>query len=260
VSVHPTAAELRAGGALVSAGVLAGDLGDVRGAVRALEAGGVEVLHIDVGDGRYSPLMIGGPSLAAAVRTRAYKDVHLLIEEPLHQVQAFARGGADAITVQVDAGRHLVAALRAIAAHPSARHPDRPILRGVALPLEAPVHALSPLLGEVDLVLVLGVVPGHPGGAAPGLADRVSAVRAVVDRERPGTLVSVDGGIDATLAARVAAAGADLVVSGSALFVEGRPSDALAAMQAAVAAAAQRPGARHSGASSPSAAAGVMTS
>jgi ribulose-phosphate 3-epimerase len=261
VSVHPTAAALRAAGPPLCAGVLAGDLADLAGAVDALEQGGARVLHIDVGDGRYSPLMIGGPTLVAAVRTHAYKDVHLLVEEPLRHVPAFATAGADVITLQLDAGRHLAGALREIAAHPSARDPDRPIMRGLALPVEAPMDAVSALLAEVDLVLVLGVVPGHRGGPQPGLAGRVRAVRTLVDRERPGTLVSVDGGIDATLAPAMAAAGADLVVSGSALFAQQEGARAaVAAMQAAIAAAAQTPGARQSGASSPSPAAGIMAS
>jgi ribulose-phosphate 3-epimerase len=254
VSPHPTAAELRAAAPLVSAGALAGDLAHVAGSVAALEDGGARVLHLDVGDGRYSPLMLGGPALVAAVRTRALKDVHLMIEEPHRHLGAFAAAGADALTLQVDAGRHLVQCLREIAAHPSARDPERPILRGLCLPLGRDAAALAPLLGELDLVLLLGVEPGYGGAAAGDLAARVRAVRALVDRERPGVLVSVDGGVTPQLAPELAAAGADLVVSGSALFAGGEPAETLAALQASL---AQAPGARHSGASSPSPAAGT---
>jgi ribulose-phosphate 3-epimerase len=218
--VNATAAEWRAAGPLVSAGVLAGDLARLDDAVAALA--GAEILHIDVGDGVYSPLMIGGPGLVAAVRTRAYKDVHLMIVEPQRHVAAFAAASADALTVQLDAGRHLVACLREIAQHPSARHPERPILRGVALPVEAPVGALEPLLGELDLVLVLGVVPGYRGAALPGLAERVAAVRELAG---PDVLVSVDGGITAELAPTLE--GADVIVSGSALFAGGDAAAAL---------------------------------
>jgi ribulose-phosphate 3-epimerase len=231
--VNATAAEWRARGPLVSAGVLAGDLADIGGAVAALA--GAEILHLDVGDGVYSPLMLGGPGLVAAVRTSAYKDVHLMIVEPRRHIASFAAAGADAITVQLDSGRHLVAALREIGAHRSAR--DRPIVRGVALPVEAPVGALEPLLGELDLVLVLGVVPGFRGPAMPGLAARVAAVRALAG---PDVVVSVDGGMTAELAPTMA--GADLIVSGSALFAGGDPTAALRAFQV--------PGARHSGGSS----------
>ncbi len=259
MSAHPTAAELRAAAPLVSAGALAGDLADLGGAVAALEEGGASILHLDVGDGRYSPLMAGGPSLVAAVRTRACKDLHLMIEEPLRHIEAFAAAGADAITLQLDAGRHLVQCLRAVAAHASARHPERPIMRGVALPLELTPEALCPLLGEAEIVLVLGVVPGYRGAAATHLDDRVRAVRALVDRERPGALVSVDGGVTADLAPRLASAGADIVVSGSALFGAGRPAAAVQEMQAAIA-AAHTPGARQSGGRSVSAPAGITLS
>jgi ribulose-phosphate 3-epimerase len=250
---HPTAAELRAAGPLVSAGALAGDLAAIGESVAALEAGGARALHCDVGDGVYSPLMLGGPGEVAAVRTRAYKDVHLMIAEPLRHIGAFASAGADAITIQLDAGRHVVQALREIAAHPALRHPERPLLRGVALGLEHDPAAVAPLLDELDIVLVLGVVPGYRGPAAADFARRVRAVRELVDRERPGTLVSADGGVTPALAPELAAAGADLVVSGSALFAAADPAAALAQMQAAI---AHVPGAAHSGASSPPAVAG----
>jgi ribulose-phosphate 3-epimerase len=254
VSAHATAVGLRAAGPVVSAGALAGDLADLAGSVAALESGGARMLHLDVGDGRYSPLMLGGPALVAAVRTLALKDVHLMIEEPHRHLPAFAAAGADAITIQLDAGRHTVQCLREIAAHPSARDPDRAILRGICVPLEAAATAILPLLGELDLVLVLGVVPGHRGAAAQDLARRVREARALVDRERPDVLVSVDGGITPELAPELARAGADVVVSGSALFAGGRPAETLAALQASL---AHTPGARHRGESSPSPAAGT---
>jgi ribulose-phosphate 3-epimerase len=245
VSAHPAAAELRAAAPLVAAGVLAGDLADIGGAARALEAGGARVLHVDVGDGVYSPLMLGGPGLVAAVSTPAYKDVHLMIDAPARHLRAFIAAGADMLTVQLDAGRHLVACLREIAAHPSARDPARPILRGLGLPLELPVEALEPFLGEVDLVLVLGVVPGFKSAAHPRLAERVAAVRALAGP----LLVSVDGGVTATNAVELAGAGADLVVSGSALFAGGDPAGTLAALQQRL----HTPGARHNGSSTPAA-------
>jgi ribulose-phosphate 3-epimerase len=242
---HPTAAELRGAAPLVSAGVLAGDLADVGGAARALEVGGARVVHVDIGDGVYSPLLLGGAGLVAAVRTSAYTDVHLLIDAPERHVRAFAAAGADILTLQLDAGRHLVACLREIAEHPSARRPERPILRGIALPLELPVAALEPFLDEVDLILVLGVVPGVRSAAHPRLVERVAAARALAGP----LLVSVDGGVTAANALDLAAAGADLLVAGSALFASGDPAGTLAALQSQL----HTPGARHSGSSTPAA-------
>jgi ribulose-phosphate 3-epimerase len=235
-----SAHELRAAGPLVSAGVFAGDLADLGGATRALEAGGARVLHCDVGDGVYSPLMLGGPSLVAAVRTTAYKDVHLMIDAPERHLRSFVVG-ADLLTLQLDAGRQLVACLREIALHPSARDPARPLLRGLALGLEHQPQALVPFLEEVDLVLVLGVVPGFKSAAHPRLPERVAAVRELAG----DLLVSVDGGVTTANAPELAEAGADLLVAGSALFGGGDPAGTLAALQERL----QAPGARHSGSS-----------
>jgi ribulose-phosphate 3-epimerase len=223
--------DVRAGGPLVSAGAFAGDLADVRGAVAALERGGARLLHLDVGDGRYSPLMIGGPGEVAAVRTTAFKDVHLMIEEPLAHVERFAAAGADAITIQLDAGRHPVQALRAIGAATNANDAARPVLRGVCLGLNHPVEALEPLLDEVDLVLVLTVVPGFRAAPAASSATRVAAVRALVGAD---ALVSVDGALTAATAPALVAAGADVVVVGTALFAAPDPEVALRELARAI--------------------------
>jgi ribulose-phosphate 3-epimerase len=223
--------ELRAQAPLVSAGAFAGDLGDLRGAVTTLERGGAKVLHLDVGDGRYSPLMIGGPGEIAAVETTAFKDVHLMIEEPLAHVDRFAAAGADAITIQLDAGRHPVQALRAIGAATNANDAARPVLRGVCLGLDHPVAALEPLLDEIDLVLVLTVVPGFRAAPAASTQHRVGAVRALVGAD---VLVSVDGGITTATAPALVAAGADLVVAGTTLFAAPDPAAALRELAAAI--------------------------
>lgn len=224
--------ELRAGGPHVSAGAFAGDLGDLRGTVAELERGGARLLHLDVGDGRYSPLMIGGPGEVAAVRTTAFKDVHLMIEEPLAHVDRFAAAGADAITIQLDAGRHPVQALRAIGEATNANDAARPVLRGVCLGLDHPVAALEPLLDELDLVLVLTVVPGFRAAPAASSAERVAAVRALVGAD---VLVSVDGALTAATAPALVAAGADIVVVGTALFAQPEPGAALRELASAIA-------------------------
>jgi ribulose-phosphate 3-epimerase len=219
--------ELRAGAPIVSAGAFAGDFADLGGSVAALERGGARMLHLDVGDGRYSPLMVGGPSEVAAVRSGALKDVHLMIEEPLAHVDAFVAAGADAVTIQLDCGRHPVQALRAIGAARNANDAERPVLRGVCIGLEHPVGALEPLLGEVDLVLVLTVVPGFKAPMSPAAPARVSAVRSLVDRADADVLVSVDGGITTATAPALAGAGADILVAGSTLFAGQDPAAAL---------------------------------
>jgi ribulose-phosphate 3-epimerase len=227
--------DLRAGGPHISAGAFAGDLGDLRGTVAALERGGAHLLHLDVGDGRYSPLMIGGPREVAAVRTTAFKDVHLMIEEPLAHVDRFAAAGADAITIQLDSGRHPLQALRAIGEASNANDAARPVLRGICLGLDQPVTALEPLVDEVDLVLVLTVVPGFGAAPAASSATRVAAVRALVDANRTDALVSVDGAVTAATAPALVSAGADVVVAGTALFAQAEPGAALRELAGAIA-------------------------
>jgi ribulose-phosphate 3-epimerase len=232
--------ELHAAGPLVSAGVFAGDLADIGGAVSALERGGARAVHLDVGDGRYSPLMIGGPGEVEAVRTTAFKDVHLMIEEPLAHVERFAAAGADAITIQLDGGRHPLQALRAIGAAANASDASKPVLRGVCLGLDHPVAALEPLLDEVDLVLLLTVVPGFRAPLAASSPGRVAAVRALVDERGADVLVSVDGGITAATAPELAAAGADLLVAGTTLFAAPDPAIALHELASTIAGARAR--------------------
>jgi ribulose-phosphate 3-epimerase len=226
--------ELRAAGPHVSAGAFAGDLADLGGAIAALERAGARLVHLDVGDGRYSPLMIGGPAEVAAVRTTALKDVHMMIEEPLAHIERFAAAGADAITIQLDSGRHPVQALRAIGAAANANDAARPVLRGVCVGLDHPVAALEPLLDEVDLVLVLTVVPGFRAAPAASAAGRVAAVRALLDERGADALVSVDGGITTATAPALAAAGADLVVAGTTLFAGDGPEVVLPELAAAI--------------------------
>jgi ribulose-phosphate 3-epimerase len=225
--------ELRAGAPHVSAGAFAGDFADLGGAVAALERGGAQIIHLDVADGRYSPLMIGGPAEVAAVRTAALKDVHLMIEEPLAHVQRFAAAGADAITIQLDGGRHPLQALRAIAAAENANDASRPVLRGVCLGLEHSVATLEPLLDEVDLILVLTVVPGYRAPMAASAARRVAQVRALVDEHAADVLVSVDGGISLATAPALVAAGAELLVAGTTLFAGPDPAAALRELERA---------------------------
>jgi ribulose-phosphate 3-epimerase len=231
-------AALRARGPLVSAGAFAGDLAHLGETVRTLEHAGAQLIHLDVADGRYSPLMIGGQAEVAAVRTDALKDLHLMIEEPIRHVTRFAAAGADAITIHLDADRHPIATLRAIGVATNANAPERPVLRGVCVGLHEPVAVIEPLLEEIDLVLVLAVVPGHAGTMASTTVGRIRAVRRLLDNGVADALLSVDGGITLPDAPALVAAGADIVVSGSALFAGTDPAATFGELSAAVAAAA----------------------
>jgi ribulose-phosphate 3-epimerase len=201
--------------------VLAADFGRLAEQVREVEGGGADLLHVDVMDGRFVPnLSIGVPVVEALRRvTRLPLDVHLMIEEPSRYVEAFARAGADWITVHVEAERHL---------HRTLQHVRGLGLRaGVALNPATPLVSIEPVAGELDLVLLMSVNPGFGGQRfIEPVRDKIRALDSL-RRERGWRFeIEVDGGVDAANAASLAALGADVLVIGSAIFAGGRPGPA----------------------------------
>lgn len=181
----------------------------------ALEAG-VEVIHVDVMDGHFVPNITIGPLIVAAVRPIARRygamiDVHLMIEQPERYLADFARAGADILTVHVETCPHLhrtVEAIREVGARP-----------GVTLNPATPLIALEEILPYVDLVLIMSVNPGFGGQSyIPTSTDKIRRLRAMLDAVGSAAELEVDGGIKPDNAAAVAAAGASLLVAGSAIF------------------------------------------
>jgi ribulose-phosphate 3-epimerase len=181
----------------------------------ALEAG-VEVIHVDVMDGHFVPNITIGPLIVAAVRPIARRygatiDVHLMIEQPERYLADFARAGADILTVHVETCPHLhrtVEAIREVGARP-----------GVTLNPATPLVALEEILPYVDLVLIMSVNPGFGGQSyIPTSTDKIRRLRAMLDAIGSAAELEVDGGIKPDNTAEVAAAGASLLVAGSAVF------------------------------------------
>ncbi|EKP93731.1 ribulose-phosphate 3-epimerase [Thermaerobacter subterraneus] len=200
-------------GAVVLPSLLSADFTRLAEEVRAAEAGGAAGLHLDVMDGRFVPNLTFGPMIVAAVRrlTRLPLDVHLMVERPEALLPAVAQAGADVITVHVEATPHVHRAVQMIRA--------LGCRAGVALNPGTPAVAVEPLLGEVDLILVMSVNPGFGGQAFLPLAlDKLRALRAMLPAAGPRPWLEVDGGIDPATAPLAAAAGADLLVAGSAVY------------------------------------------
>ncbi|GKY89112.1 ribulose-phosphate 3-epimerase [Sinisalibacter aestuarii] len=218
----------------ISAGIFAAPLGQLEGAVAALQGYGGKVLHFDVMDGVFVPGLTGGPGFVKALGAGMLRDVHLMVADPAAHVDGFADAGADIITVHAEAPTAEEALLAVRAA--SSRL-GRPILAGLGVMPGTPPEALAPLLAlGPDLILVLALDPrdGAPADLERA-GERLRAIAAMAAPARP--VMAIDGGVTAATIDTAAASGADLIVSGSAIFGASDPAAAFGHLSAAMEAA-----------------------
>lgn len=193
--------------------ILAADFARLGQQVQDAEAAGVDYIHVDVMDGHFVPNITIGPLIVQSLRpvTRLPLDVHLMIEQPERYLADFARAGADILTVHVETCPHLHRTIQQIK--------ELGVKAGVTLNPATPLSTLEEILPEVDLVLIMSVNPGFGGQSyIPGSTTKIARLRAMLDAIGSDADLEVDGGVNPATIGEITAAGATVLVAGSAIF------------------------------------------
>ena len=216
----------------IAPSILAADFAALGHAIAAAEAGGADFIHVDVMDGHFVPnITIGVPVVRSLKKVaKVPLDVHLMIEDPDRFVEEFVAAGAAMLSVHVEVLPHLHRTIHYIKALGAKA--------GVAINPATPVAALEEIAGDVDHVLVMSVNPGFGGQTfIPRSESKIRAIRTLLDQAGNRAPIEVDGGVDASNAARLISAGASILVAGVAIFSSPDPAAATRELRAAANAA-----------------------
>jgi ribulose-phosphate 3-epimerase len=203
--------------------MLTADLLHLGDQLKELEMAGVELVHVDVMDGVFCPMLTVGPPVIKALRTPLIRDAHLMIDDPLSKLDQFVSAGADMITFHLEGARQPHRVLQVLGRSTNANDPGRGVVRGVGINPSTPLAAVEPLLDELDYLLILAINPGWGGQSFLASTEpRLTEARRMIEASGRPILLGVDGGVTRDNIEHVATLGADIIVSGSAIF-DGTP-------------------------------------
>lgn len=211
---------------IIAPSVLAADFGNIAAGIETIERTAAEWIHLDVMDGHFVPPITFGPKMVKDIRsrTRRFLDVHLMIDEPGQHVDAFIEAGADGITFHAEAEVHAHRLVQRIR--------NKNVSPGVAIVPSTPIAAISELLSEIDLLLVMTVNPGYGGQSLiPRCLEKVGEAAAIRADRGLSFRIQVDGGINVVTASQARAAGVDVLVSGSSFFAAADPIEYVSELQ-----------------------------
>ncbi len=210
----------------IAPSILSADFSKLGEEIKDVEKGGADLIHIDVMDGHFVPNITIGPLIVEAIRpvTKLPLDVHLMIENPDQYIEAFAKAGADYLTVHVEACKHLHRTVSFIKSFG--------VKAGVVLNPATPVEMIQHIIEDIDMVLFMTVNPGFGGQAfIPSVLAKITHLKELAADKNPNLEIEVDGGVNEETAKRCIQAGATVLVAGSAVYNKADRAQAIAALR-----------------------------
>ncbi|WP_425061028.1 Ribulose-phosphate 3-epimerase [Sporomusa carbonis] len=210
----------------IAPSILSADFSRLADEIEKIEQAGADLVHIDIMDGHFVPNLTFGPPVVAAIRkvTKLPFDVHLMVSNPQNLITPFVQAGADIITVHAETAPHLHRLIQTIKEHGKQA--------GVSLNPSTPLTIVEEVLSDVDMILIMSVNPGFGGQQfIPNAANKITRLKAMLDERNLRVNIEVDGGINAATARQVVAAGANILVAGSAVYGASDPAQAIRAIR-----------------------------